>query len=74
MVTIEEIGYKAYNEAFNNDWGRDIAEFAKLYAEFGANEQRKIDIETIPQLYVRWLMIEGEKPTWEEYANTIKGE
>lgn len=35
----------------------------------GATDQRAIDIDIIPQLYVRWLMIDGEKPIWEEYAN-----
>lgn len=34
-----------------------------------ATEQKAIDIEKIPQLYVRWLMIDGEKPSWVEYAN-----
>lgn len=38
-----------------------------------ATEQRQIDIETIPQLYIRWLMIDDEhgfeKPSWKEYAN-----
>lgn len=30
--------------------------------------QKAIDIAIIPQLYVRWVMIDGEKPTWYEYA------
>lgn len=34
----------------------------------GATEQKDIDIERIPQLYVRWLMIDGEKPAWKEYV------
>ena len=34
-----------------------------------ATEQKEIDIEQIPQIYVRWLMIDGEKPSWKEYAN-----
>ena len=37
-------------------------------AEKGATEQKEIDIEQIPQLYIRWLMVDGEKPTWKEYA------
>lgn len=31
-------------------------------------KQKAIDIDTLPQLYVRWLMIDGEKPSWVEYA------
>lgn len=39
-----------------------------------AIEQKAIDIDIIPQLYVRWLMIDGEKPSWVEYANKAMGE
>lgn len=37
----------------------------------GATEQRAIDIKIIPQLYIRWIMIEGDKPSWEEYATKV---
>lgn len=40
--------------------------------ENGAKEQIVIDIETIPPLYIRWILIDDtygfEKPSWEEYA------
>lgn len=49
MKTIEEIGHNAYNEAFNNDCGRDIDEFARLYAEVGA-ENKFIDIDLACEL------------------------
>lgn len=36
----------------------------------GAEDQKAIDIDTIPQLYIHWLMIDDEqKPSWKEYAN-----
>lgn len=40
----------------------------------GATEQKEIDIEQIPQLYVRWLMIDGDKPSWKEYAIKAMGD
>lgn len=42
--------------------------YAEVYSKI-ATEQEAIDIDIIPQLYVRWLMIDGEKPSWAEYAN-----
>lgn len=46
-------------------------EFRGKYQGFlaGATEQKDIDIELIPQIYMRWLMIEGKRPLWVEYAN-----
>lgn len=35
----------------------------------GDTDRKSIDIKSIPQLYIRWLMIDGEKPSWDEYAN-----
>lgn len=33
----------------------------------GKEYQRDIDIETIPRLYMKWLMIDGDKPEWRDY-------
>lgn len=44
--------------------------YEKMYEEIAA-EQKAIDIDTIPQMFIHWLMIEGEKPTWKDYANQV---
>ena len=73
MKSIEERS-KAYAETKCSPWLSMVAKetlldkYIKEYIEI-ATEQKANDIETIPQLYVRWLMIEGDKPTWKEYAN-----
>lgn len=67
MKTIEE---RAIEASKNKDCP---SQFENGYWQ-GATEQKAIDIETIPQLYVRWLLIEGDKPSWEEYANKAMGE
>lgn len=55
------------------DYGDGKVQEIRAYKYFGyvqgATEQKAIDIKALPQLYVRWLMIDGEKPSWEEYAN-----
>lgn len=53
---------------------------AELHQRFEKvlNGQKWYLIETIPQLYIRWLLIDDEhgfeKPTWEEYANKVMEE
>lgn len=70
MKTIEEINEIApYHPC---EWQQGYGIWQSGYMEGqknGADEQKAIDIDIIPQLYMRWLMIDGEKPTWEEYAN-----
>ena len=53
-------GVYGYSRIYNSEM---------LSYEKGATEQKAVDIETIPRLYVRWLLIDGDKPSWEEYAN-----
>lgn len=66
MKTLEERAKEyAVIAKIRGDMPLELAE--EVYIEI-ATEQKAIDIETIPQLYVRWLMIDGEKPSWKEYA------
>lgn len=73
-MTIEERAIqiranKAYPIIDENATDNDIRnEQFHAYCK-GAMEQKAIDIEAIPQLFVRWLMIEGEKPSWLDYVN-----
>lgn len=69
MKTTEERA--KHNLSYERDFlGRNLSDnmVCRAYVK-GATEQRAIDIDIIPQLYVRWLMIDGEKPSWVEYAN-----
>lgn len=67
MTTIEEIGYKALNDAYNNDLGQEVANYAKQYAEFGAAEQKAIDNAEKTRLIekVIWLIEDSYPDTVE---------
>lgn len=67
-MTIEEKA-KLYLQYELDFLGNNLSEnmVCRAYIK-GASEQRAIGIERIPQLYVRWFMTDGEKPTWKEYA------
>lgn len=66
MKSIEERAYRKSLKMLNSN-SRAVPTTRELLIEM-AIEQRTIDIEQIPQLYVRWMMIDGEKPSWKEYA------
>lgn len=73
MKTIEERANEYIGHPFEVDEDVSITMARGSYAQ-GATEQKAIDMELIPQLYVRWLMIDGEKPSWVEYANKAMGD
>lgn len=70
MKTIKEINDIA--PFHPNEWQQGYGIWQWGFREgqdYGATEQKAIDIDEIPKLYVRWLMIDGDKPSWKEYAN-----
>lgn len=71
MATIEERAKAYHNRIIEQNEQAEAWDFYNAY-RIGATEQKAIDIETIPQLYIHWIMIDDEhgfeKPSWEEYA------
>lgn len=59
---------KAEKEALSRYNTLDEIDAFRFGAVYGSDQQKSLDIETIPQLFIRWLMIDGDKPIWKDYA------